>query len=329
MNKQIIDQFEKLVKFIQQTIDKGDTKINKFRLMQIKKSLQTIKKYPKEIKDNLDEFRQLPTIGKGTIERIKEIIETKKLSELKDFKENKNDSIVDELETIVGIGHTTALDFVKKGIISIKDLKQKIKEKKIKVNDKILLGIKYHNKFFGNIPRNEITKIKKILTDTFKKINKEYKLNKTNEYFFTICGSYRRGQPTSNDIDVLISKKNDNDIDNNLEIFINKLKENKLLIDDITDKNFKTKYMGFAKYKNNPIRRIDIRYIPYESYYPALLYFTGSAELNKKMRRIAKTKKLKLSEYGLYKSNGTKIEINSENDIFKNLDIPFLDVKLR
>ena len=34
-----------------------------------------------------------------------------------------------------------------------------------------------------------------------------------------------------------------------------------LLIDDMTDKNIVTKYMGFCKYKNNPVRRIDIRYV--------------------------------------------------------------------
>ena len=60
--------------------------------------------------------------------------------------------------------------------------------------------------------------------------------------------------------------------------------------------------MGFciikqAGKKNNIARRIDIRFVPYDSYYSALLYFTGSAELNRKMRQIAKSMKLKLSDY--------------------------------
>ena len=38
--------------------------------------------------------------------------------------------------------------------------------------------------------------------------------------------------------------------------------------------------MGFAKWEN-VIRRIDIRLIPYESIYTALVYFTGSYELNR------------------------------------------------
>ena len=46
--------------------------------------------------------------------------------------------------------------------------------------------------------------------------------------------------------------------------------------------------MGFCKYKNNLIRRIDIRLIPFESIYAAILYFTGSYELNKIMRINAK-----------------------------------------
>jgi DNA polymerase (family 10) len=46
----------------------------------------------------------------------------------------------------------------------------------------------------------------------------------------------------------------------------------------------------------------------YESFPSALLYFTGSAELNKKMRQVAKEMGYKLSEYGLFKNN-EKLEI--------------------
>ena len=171
-------------------------------------------------------------------------------------------------------------------------------------------------------------------------MNKEAKLNDTNKYIFEVCGSYRRERQTSGDIDVLLSKlgtkDNNTDTTNHLEIFINKLKEpiktngyKALLVDDITDKNFETKYMGFAKYKENPVRRIDVRYIAYESYYSALLYFTGSADLNKKMRVIAKKMDLKLSEYGLFKSDGTKLKIKSEEDYFKHLGMDYIEPKFR
>ena len=87
INQIIIDQFEKLVKFIQFEIDKSknvkDKTSNNFRLKQTKNILAIIKKYPHTILlNNLKEFGELPGIGKGTLDRIKEILESGKLKEL-------------------------------------------------------------------------------------------------------------------------------------------------------------------------------------------------------------------------------------------------------
>ena len=87
--------------------------------------------------------------------------------------------------------------------------------------------------------------------------------------------------------------------------------------------------MGLCKFLNNPIRKIDIRFVEPQSFFTALLYFTGSAELNKQMRQIAKIKNLKLSEYGLFKENGEKIPINNERDIFDILEMEYIIPRLR
>lgn len=349
-NTQIINEFKKLVNYVRYLIDvsirEKNTKeqtANTFRLRQINNSLTTIKKYNKVLNlENLKEFSQFPGIGKGTIDRIKEIINTGKLKELDDFKDepDENKIAIEELESVVGIGRSTALDLINQGIKSVKQLKDKIKKGEIEVNEKILLGVKYYGIFKGDIPRNEITKIYKLLYSIVKQVNKSYGYDDDDKYIFEICGSYRREKDTSGDIDVLISKVNTimdkEEKINHLELFINEFKkslkknDNKpLLVDDITDKNFETKYMGFSKYKNNPVRRIDVRFVPYDAYHSALLYFTGSADLNKKMRNIAKKMKLKLSEYGLTKEDGSKIPINSEHDVFKILKMEYLAPRLR
>ncbi len=154
-----------------------------------------------------------------------------------------------------------------------------------------------------------------------------------------LCGSYRREKLTSNDIDILISKKGtsfESKTQNHLERFVNKLKnpmkhnDNKpLLIDSMTDKKIKTKYMGFSKLLDNPPRRIDIRFINYDSYPSALLYFTGSKDLNTKMRNIAKSKGYKLSEYGLFDKDGKPFKVTSERDIFHKLDMEYISPQLR
>lgn len=344
MNSKIIDEFERLIAFIQEEIDKLTTEknvkaltANQFRLKQIKNVLNILKNYPTKITiDNYIELKEINGIGKGTLDRVKEILLTGKLSELGNFVDNKKEkkNIINDLESVVGIGHVHAVELFNKGVISVKDLKKKIKNKEIEVNEKIELGLKYYGKFEGNIPRSEIDKVYKIFTDLIKKLNK--KLKPEDQYIFEFCGSYRREKPTSGDIDVLISKfgkiSDDNDyLPNIIKMLKEPIKKNDdapLLIDDLTELG-KTKYMGFLKYKDNPSRRIDIRFLPYESYHSALLYFTGSAELNKKMRQIAKTKKLKLSEYGLFKENGEKIPINNERDVFDILEIEFLVPRLR
>jgi DNA polymerase/3'-5' exonuclease PolX len=356
MNDKIISEFEKLISSINVETDElkksGDIKkitANNFRIRQLKTVLVVIKNYPEKISiKNYEDLKEIDGIGAHTIQRIKEILDKGSLTELSSFKENKEvqnkEKILEELESIVGVGRAKSTELYNEGITSVKMLKQKIKKGEIEVNEKIELGLKYFGKYQTNIPRKEIDKVYKILEKIINSMNKEDKLDESNKYIFEVCGSYRRESPTSGDIDVLVSKigtvtvtkESKKDDTNHLELVINKLKEKiklnsdkPLLIDDITDKNFETKYMGFSKYKENPVRRIDVRFVNFDSFYSALLYFTGSADLNKKMRSIAKNKGLKLSEYGLFKADGTKLKIKSEEDFFKALDMDYIEPKSR
>jgi DNA polymerase/3'-5' exonuclease PolX len=350
MNKNLIYEFEKLLMFVKDELDlaksdKNKEAINKnsFRLRQFNKVISILKKYPEKITlKNIKEFNLLPGIGKGTINRIKEILEKGYLDEVKDYnpKDLNKNKIISELEEIIGVGRTNAVDLYNQGVLSISDLRKKIKSKKIEVNDKILLGLKYHGIIKTNIPRKEMEKINKMLGKVVNHINKKYRLTNKNKYCYQICGSYRREKEFSNDIDILLTKYNtkssSKNNDKHLERFVSKLKTElsinngqEFLIDDMTDKNITTKYMGFCKYKNNPVRRIDIRYVSYDSYYSALLYFTGSGEFNKNMRNIAKEKGYKLSEYGIFDENNKKIKVTSEEDFFKILKMDYVNPKYR
>lgn len=350
MNDSIIDEFQKLIAFLKDKQDgykkENDTKntnIYSFKIRQLSNVFSILKKYPKKITiDNHMEVKEINGIGKGSIDRIKEILETGKLSELGNFtdkKKEKNKSI-NELEEIVGVGRARAIELYDQGVTSIKILKEKIKKKEVTVNDKILLGLKYHGVYKMNIPRKEVDKYYQFLKNVVSNMNKRLELDDSNEYVFEICGSYRREKLFSNDIDVLISKKGTKNKktkpEKHLDRFIRKLKSdmkknknNPLLLDDMTDKKISTKYMGFSKLKDNLVRRIDIRFVPYESFYFSLLYFTGSGDFNKKMRQIAKDKGYKLSEYGLFDKEDKSFKAKSEQSIFKKLSMDYLPPKLR
>lgn len=340
MNKTIINQFEKLIEYklweLNQATDRKDKMQKSYSLDRTKKVLNIIKSYSKEIKGEkeLKELSEIPGVGKSSIERIREIIKKGKLSEL-DGIDNQHayQMNIQALEEVIGIGKAKAHELITKHkITSVEQLKNAIKNKEIEVNDKILLGLKYVNKHKQTIPRIEISKIDSYLHQKYFTVD--------TELFGIICGSYRRLKSTSGDIDALIvhpkiktRKQLETSKINYLRNLVIELKKDKFLIDDLTDKNVITKYMGFCKYKNNPIRRIDIRYMPYESYYAALLYFTGSGNFNKRMREVAISLGYKLNEYGLFKMDGDKevemIKVNSEKDIFDALGMEYLDPEKR
>ncbi len=349
MNKLLIDEFSKLIAYIrdetddyQQKKELDKVKKNNFRIKNLSIVLSVLKKFPKEITlDNYKELLDISGIGKGSLERIEEILKTGQLKEVGDFIDTKKEKkeALENLEEIVGIGRAHALELYEKGVTSVEILKEKIKKKEIEVNDKILLGLKYYGKYKMNIPRSEMEMYESIFKSLINKFNKKLELNDKNEYIVELCGSFRREKIQSNDIDVLISKKDvfsDSKKQNHLERIINKLKkplkynnDEPLIIDSMTDKKPKSKFMGFSKLLDNPPRRLDIRFVPFDSYYSALLYFTGSADLNKKMRLIAKDKGYKLSEYGLFDKEGKQFKVSSERDIFKLLNMEYLPPRLR
>ena len=346
MNAKIIEQFNLLIKQIEAEYlnaqvenDPKETTMHKYRLQTVKKILAILRKLDFEI-INTDDLKGIPGIGAGTMGRIREILETGRLSELKSKYDKKKQATIDsiqELAKIIGIGSKTAKKLVTiYNIRSIEDLKKAIKKGDMNVSYAIKLGLKYYGIVEGNIPRKEIQQIEKYLVKEINKIDPGLEI--------MICGSYRRGKKNAGDIDVLMyhsGVKINKQIINPkgsaqqpyLETFVNNLTNEGFLLDHLTDDDYRIKYMGFCKYKNYPVRRIDIRMIPYNSLPTAMLYFTGPYELNTIMRNAAKKRKMLLNEYGLYKvdENGarTALKVTSEADVFKYLGMTYLTPKER
>jgi len=323
-NNLLIREFSFLIAQTENEIKKEKNPIEKnknmFRLKSFKNFLKFLKKYPYEITSE-EQLEGITDIGAGTRRRVKEILSKGFLQEVKrttDIKKQEQElESISSLMSIIGIGESKAKEFVEMGIKSASDLDNKVKKGKIEVNDKILLGLKYRKLLKTNIPREEMNEINKFLLRQLHKID--------SKLIGQLCGSYRREKKTSNDIDLLISHpKATDDNSTYLRKFIKLLHEKDFLKDDLTGRNVTTKYMGFCKYKNNPIRRIDIRFVPYNSYPAALLYFTGSGVFNKKMRKKAISLGYLLNEYGLFKDR-KQIKIKSEEDIFNKLKMKYVE----
>lgn len=243
-------------------------------------------------------------------------------------------------------------------ILHLEDIKQILKQDRFKWLNMLthhqLLGIKYFKDITIKIPRIEVSKIELYLQKVATYMN--------NNIIIQCCGSYRRGRDRSGDADALMTHKllytiEDIDLDrkqngNILTHYITLLTKLGFLKDHLTEGG-NTKYMGFCKLPNknnnnannnanninngnnnildtppdiyNLNRRIDIRFVPYNSYGTALLYFTGSKNFNTAMRRKALKMGYTLSEYGLYKTDNKSIQIPTptEEDVFKILEMKY------
>ena len=310
MNKQIIDQLLLLA-----TQFKQDG--NSFKASALFKGLSIIKELDYEIED-ITQIEKLKGIGKGICKRVNEILETGKLNELNNKVDKKK--IIEELTSVFGIGVKIANKYMNDfNIKNITELKEAHDKSIIKLTDEMLIGLKYVDDLKYRISYINIKNIESVL----KNLLKQY----YPELIMKICGSYRRVRETSGDIDILLTCKEPicNDY---LRKVVNLLTEETYLVDHLTKKGL-TKYMGICHLFNGQYVRIDIRYIKYESFAPALLYFTGSGELNRKMRELANTQGYTINEYGVYKyvdkKKGDEIRVKTEKDIFDLIGMKYLN----
>lgn len=332
-NSLLIQQFEKLKKQIAFEMDYANNSkerlVHDFRWQAIDRVVEIIKKFPENI-TSVNQLKGIKGIGKGSLERINEILKTGKLSEIKPFQEEYQKA-VEELQAIHGVGRRRAFEWVTKyGIKSIDDLKRLYLSGEIDLPDSLIKTLKYHELKKGSIPRTEMIDIEAFICDTL--------LTLDPQLFGRICGSYRRMAEYSNDIDFLMIHPNYKSIrhvklaflfKNYLEILVETLIEKKFIVYSLTDVNVDTFYMGYCKYENNPVRRIDIRFMPTDSYWTALLYFTGSKHFNVNMRKHAKKMGYHLSEYELTDPKGMTVPINSEKDVFDALKMKYVPPQLR
>tara|TARA_B110000003_G_C16628610_1_gene525797 strand:- start:1023 stop:2117 length:1095 start_codon:yes stop_codon:yes gene_type:complete len=299
-NLKIIHDYEKI---------KG----NQFKVKSYNKAINIIELELDEI--TLDSLKDIKGIGDRIMEKIKEFINTGKIEQLEDIYKDNTYILNKKLNNIYGIGPAKMKELIAK-IDKFDDLY--LEENKKLLNNKQQIGLKYFDDLEKRIPYKEGLKHNEIIKNVLKKNN--------NNIEFDMVGSFRRKNKDMGDIDILIK---DNDTIN-LNNIIEELKESNYVIETLA--NGKKKFMGICKIENLPPRRIDILLTNKKHYYFTLLYFTGSYNHNIIMRKNALKKGLSLSEYGYTDLKTNKLidyDINSEEDIFKIIDMDYVKPELR
>ena len=329
---------EVLTKLVEHTENKmqhttgEERKKNQIRSNQFKKAIVTLQTHAYEITSGT-QAKKLDGIGNGIASRIDEILKTGTLTELtENIVTDEKTQIMNELMTVTGIGESYAKKFTEMGVTGINDLIDKVGSNQVKITHHMQIGLLFYHDFQKKIPYDEIVELSKMMKSAIWNIYPNI--------IIEVCGSHRRKKNLSGDIDVLVSDPNiqsDEDLIKSqvhyLKNIVSHLKEVEFLIGDLTSLG-NTKYMGVCQHPTIQIaRHIDIRFVPYNSYHSALLYFTGSPMTNKLMRTIALEKGYTLNEYGLFRycngEKGEKIITSSEKHIFTILGIQYLEPEER
>jgi DNA polymerase beta len=315
-NKKIVDSLKILADY---------ERINKepFKVKAYEKVIDSIELFDKNI-ETPEDIKLLKGVGKKIEDKIIEFLNTGNIAEVDSVLSDPRYILGNKLKGIYGVGPAKITELMTK----IKDFDE-LKEHPELLNDKQKIGLKYYDDMNIRIPMAEGKQhfkiVHKILNNLYTGIE------------FEFVGSFRRKNKDLGDIDILI--KNRSGLV--LKDVIKQLEDKSYVIEKLAQGN--NKFMGICKLSPElPARRIDILIAEPSYYYFALLYFTGSYNFNIYMRKIALKKGLSLSEYGFKAANAanagvgvgvannkniidTTDSIHSEEDIFKYLDMAFVE----
>ena len=315
LKNKIIDNLNKL------KISYYSQKDKIWQIKALNNAILNIEKYDNEILSGDQLKNNIKGIGPKISKYIDEIINLGYINDL--HNKNIEENSYEEFMKIVGVGKAKAKEWISKDIKNIIQLKNEITKGNISITNNISLGLKHYNDLNQRIPRDEINSLKNIFDNILKEIDKNI--------MYEICGSYRRKNQDSGDIDFLITHpKFNNEIKNYnkfnyLKNILQVLKDKNLIVGEMT-KNATKKFLRICIIPGyNIVRRIDILFIDYKSFYSSILYFTGNKYFNLYLRNKCLENNYSLNEYYLTNlNNNEKIYLKNEKEIFDILNISYL-----
>ena len=314
--------------------NKPQNNIIKYKIPVYEKVIKLLEAYNGSIYSSND-IKNLEGFGKGFQNKINEIAKTKTLSLYENIIKNKNFNkklfYKKELQKVWGIGPVLASKLVNsKKITSVNNLIKQQNDPKLKLTDSQKIGLKYYKKIDRKINYKIITEFTNELNLLFNNNENNNNININNKKIKIYnAGSYRMGKNISSDIDIIITCNNDNIITKVKSFFYEKLIDNKIIVETLSEGTQKGIYI--IKYKSN-YYQMDVAFIKEKQLPWYLLYFGSSRDFSKKIRLIASKKGYKLNEKGLFdKNTGKRINFypTKEKEIFDFLEIKYVLPKNR
>jgi DNA polymerase (family 10) len=262
-------------------------------------------------------LKDVPGIGEAMEKKIVEYVKTGELQFLSRLETEVPPALL-ELTRVPGLGPRTAKDIYDAlGILSLEDLEQAAQRHRLlevhgikaKTEENILKGIAMLKRTEGRRFFPEAW----ILADSFLTTLRSMRGVVRAE----IAGSLRRAKETIGGLDLLVATA---DPDAMCREFARLPQVSEVIGQSAMETSVRVR-SGM---------QVDLRAVKPESFGAAWQYFTGSKAHNLQLRaRAERMEKLKLTEYGVFKEDGTRIAGDTEEDVYASVGCAWIPPEIR
>lgn len=312
MNKKtIIRTFEKIALYMELL---GE---NHFKVAAFRKAANVLELDPRSLAE-MDDILTLKGIGKGTGAVITDLLEKGESDLLKELEQTVPKGLIPLLK-IPGLGGKRIAKLREAiGIDSVESLREACIAEKVskvpgfgkKTEQNILAEIELLGSRQGKFAIWQVEKVVSLIETELQAIPEITR--------FSVAGSYRRAEEESSDVDFIVVTEEPGTVREKLLAALP-------LAATIAAGDAKLSVTLDLEDQMDA----DFRFVTDEQFASAIHHFTGSKDHNIRMRQLAKSKGLKISEYGVEDENGQITTFDSEEQFFAHFDLPFIPPAVR
>ena len=310
-NRELATLFERMADILE---FKGE---NPFKVSAYRKASRIMGDLTQDIEEIAESgtLKDVPGIGEGMAQKIVEYLKTGKVLKYEEARKGISDELIAIMD-IPGMGpKTLSILHHEKGIGSLSQLEKAVEngsliglpgigEKKV---ENIKRGIQLLNQSKGRMNLGMAFPLAKRIVETLRQ--------KTGSQKIEWAGSLRRMKENIGDIDILATGIDREKI---TYTFTHLPEVREVLASGETK----------ASIVAEGGTQIDLRVVEEDSYGAALQYFTGSKGHNIRLRGIAKSRGIKINEYGVFKGE-RKIGGKEEEEVYRALGMAWIEPELR
>lgn len=279
---------------------------DKFRVLSFRRGANSLRAWPERASKLAEEGRleEIPGVGSRIAVAIGSILSTGSFIEAERVKERYPASLV-EVMKVPNVGPKRAASLHDElGVESVGDLEVALRDHGLddlkgfgpRTAAKIATGLEAHGRNIGRVLLMDALPLARWVADGLRALPGVVAAEP--------AGSVRRMEETVGDVDVLVAADDP-------ERVMSHIRELPMVAEVLSREESKTSVRTTAG------ARVGVRVVAPDEWGAALQYFTGSAEHNSRLRRVAKEGGLELSEHGVFRlEDGVRLGGATEDEVY-------------